>query len=78
MSALRHFAASGTESRAALRGTGQRPSAQGGLGAVVGEADADRSVLNHPLVVRSSRRAWERRCVRAVIVVDAVASLVGG
>src|SRR3954454_3849458 len=50
----------------------------GSLGVVVGEADADRSDLNQPLVVRSSRRAWERRCVRAVIVVDAVASLVAG
>jgi exopolysaccharide biosynthesis polyprenyl glycosylphosphotransferase len=78
MSALRQFGASGAESRAPLRGAGQLRSAQGSLGAAVGEADADRSVLDQPLVVRSSRRAWERRCVRAVIVVDAVASLVAG
>src|SRR4051812_4660871 len=78
VSALRQFDASGAESRASLRGIGRLRSAQGSLGVVVGEADADRSDLNQPLVVRSSRRAWERRCVRAVIVVDAVASLVAG
>jgi exopolysaccharide biosynthesis polyprenyl glycosylphosphotransferase len=40
------------------------------------EAGASPALLHQPLVIRSSRRAWERRYVRAVIGVDAIASLV--
>jgi len=36
------------------------------------------TTLSQPLVVRSSRRAWERVCVGAVIGTDVVASLVAG
>ncbi|MDT0353781.1 sugar transferase [Pseudonocardia charpentierae] len=44
----------------------------------VGNQGASQTVLNQPLVLRSSRRAWERRCVSAVIGIDAVASLAAG
>lgn len=42
------------------------------------KAGASRTTPSLPLVVRSSRRPWERGCVRAVIGTDAVASLVAG
>ncbi|GAA4773134.1 sugar transferase [Actinomycetospora chlora] len=44
----------------------------------VTEADTDREAPDRPLVVRSSRRAWERRYVRTVVGIDAVAALVAG
>ena len=44
----------------------------------IAKADTGRSAPDQPLVVRSSRRAWERRYVRTVVWIDAVAALVAG
>ncbi|WP_433029545.1 sugar transferase [Actinomycetospora sp. CA-053990] len=44
----------------------------------IAKADTGRSAPDRPLVVRSSRRAWERRYVRTVVGIDAVAALVAG
>ena len=47
-------------------------------GVSVAGAGASRAILSQPVVVRSSRRAWERPYVRAVVGIDAIASLVAG
>lgn len=44
----------------------------------IAKADTGRAAPDRPLVVRSSRRAWERRYVRTVVGIDAVAALVAG
>ena len=44
----------------------------------VAGAGESRAILSQPVVVRSSRRAWERPYVRAVVGIDAIASLVAG
>src|SRR5437660_832540 len=44
----------------------------------VARTGASRTISSLPLVVRASRRPWERGYVRAVIAVDAMASLVAG
>jgi exopolysaccharide biosynthesis polyprenyl glycosylphosphotransferase len=44
----------------------------------IAEADTGRAAPDQPLVVRYSRRAWERRYVRTVVLIDAVAALVAG
>ena len=44
----------------------------------IAKADTGRAAPDQPLVVRSSRRAWERHYVRTVVGIDAVAALVAG
>jgi hypothetical protein len=39
------------------------------------KADASRTMLSLPRMVHCSRGPWERRCVRAVIGIDAITSL---
>lgn len=55
------------------------PTASAGVrGVGLAEVDTRRAALNQPVVVRFSQRAWERPLVRAVVVIDAIASLVAG